>query len=162
MESANGPCGRKCQHSLSKASCCVLSLENGKEGVCGKEGFQCARRNYSVKREKIPPVMTGETSQGESIPEAATWKFTGTNKNWAAQVGHKMQCLCFYFGGCWDRPGSQQVALSQHPIRNTMIYLIYSDDYGFPVMHTKAISVDSFRERIMVTMDKANHVFILH
>lgn len=76
----------------------VLSLENGKEGVCGKEGFQCARRNYSVKREKIPPVMTGETSQGESIPEAATWKFTGTNKNRAAQVGHITQHLCFTLG----------------------------------------------------------------
>lgn len=90
----------------------VLSLENGKEGVCGKEGFQCARRNYSVKREKIPPVMTGETSQRESIPKAATWKFTGTNKSEQPKWDSRLNIFVLLWG-CWDRPGSQQVALSQ-------------------------------------------------
>lgn len=38
-ESANGPCGRKCHHSLTIQSLVVLSLENGRERLCGKYSF---------------------------------------------------------------------------------------------------------------------------
>lgn len=53
----------------------VLSLENGRECVCGKEGFLvCQKELVSEAREPSSCNDQG-TSQEESIPKAATLKF---------------------------------------------------------------------------------------
>lgn len=73
-ESANGPCGRKCQHSLSEVPCCFVT---GKwEGMClWQRGFLVCQKELVSEARETSSCNDQGTSPEESIPKAATLKF---------------------------------------------------------------------------------------
>lgn len=72
-ESANGPCGRKCQHSLSEIPCCFVTGKGEGMRLLQRGVLVCQKELVSEARETSSCNDQG-TSQEESIPKAATLK----------------------------------------------------------------------------------------
>lgn len=124
-----------------------------------KRVLACQKELFSGARETSFWNDQG-TSQGESLPNAATLIFEAQIKK-TAEVGHKSaKHLCFNLG----RLGAVGVTMgctqsSKHPLRNSVSYLIYSNALGFHWCMLK-ISSDSFKKRERpVTKAKVNHLF---
>lgn len=111
-----------------------------------KRVLACQKELFSGARETSFWNDQG-TSQGESLPNAATLIFEAQIKK-TAEVGHKSaKHLCFNLG----RLGAVGVTMgcaqsSKHPLRNSVSYLIYSNALGFHWCMLK-ISSDSFKKR---------------